>query len=126
MSIEPRQSTAETTSLPAPAIAGGKGLEFIRTNARIVDWRSLAAFFVPLAVYLRTLAPTIYNLDSAELTTAAYTGGLMRATGYPLYLSIGYLWSRLPLGDVGFRMNLLSAVCGALTILVRNPVKSHA
>lgn len=83
-----------------------------------VDWRSLGAFGLPLVIYLLTMAPTIYNLDSAELTTAAYTGGLMRATGYPLYLSLGMVWSRLPIGDVGFRMNLLSAVCGALTILL--------
>lgn len=85
---------------------------------RNAPWRSLSAFLLPLAVYLLTLAPTVYNLDSAELTTAAATGGLVRATGYPLYLSIGYVWSKLPLGDVGFRMNLLSAVCGAGTIAV--------
>lgn len=77
----------------------------------------IAAFGVPFALYVRTLAPTIYNLDSAELTTAAYTGGLVRATGYPLYLLLGRLWSHaLPFGDVGYRMNLLSAVFGALTI----------
>jgi Protein O-mannosyl-transferase TMEM260-like len=77
----------------------------------------MAAFFVPFGLYVRTLAPTVYNLDSAELTTAAYTGGLIRATGYPLYLLLGRLWSHaVPLGDVGYRMNLLSAVFGALTI----------
>lgn len=77
----------------------------------------IAAFFVPFLLYLRTLAPTVYNLDSAELTTAAYTGGLIRATGYPLYLLLGRLWSHVVLvGDVGYRMNLLSAVFGALTI----------
>ncbi|MEZ5332378.1 MAG: DUF2723 domain-containing protein [Thermoanaerobaculia bacterium] len=74
------------------------------------------AFFLPLALYLATLAPTIYNLDSAELTTAAATGGLMRATGYPLYLLLGRFWSRLPFGDVGYRMNLFSAVCAAGTV----------
>jgi hypothetical protein len=77
----------------------------------------VAAFSVPFVVYVRTLAPTVYNLDSAELTTAAYTGGLIRATGYPLYLLLGRLWSHAVLvGDVGYRMNLLSAVFGALTI----------
>ena len=77
----------------------------------------IAAFMVSFGLYLRTLAPTVYNLDSAELTTAAYTGGLVRATGYPLYLLLGRLWSHaVPLGDVGYRMNLLSAVFGALTI----------
>ncbi len=83
-----------------------------------VDQRSLIAFGLPFILYLLTLAPTIYNLDSAELTTAAHTGGLMRSTGYPLYLSLGYLWSRLPVGDVGYRMNLLSAVFAGLTLLL--------
>lgn len=78
----------------------------------------LAAFFIPFLVYWLTLAPTVFGLDSAELTTAAATGGLTRATGYPLYLTIGWLWTRLPFGDVGYRMNLLSAVCAALTLLL--------
>lgn len=81
-----------------------------------VDLRGTAAFLTPLTLYLLTLAPTVYNLDSAELTTAAATGGLTRATGYPLYLILGGLWSKIPVGDVGYRMNLLSAVCGALTV----------
>lgn len=81
-------------------------------------WTSTLAFAAPFVLYLRTMAPTIYNLDSAELTTAAATGGLVRATGYPLYLIIGRLWSHLPIGDVGYRMNLLSAVCGALTVML--------
>ena len=78
----------------------------------------LLAFAVPFGVYLATAAPTVYNLDSAELSTAAYTGGILRATGYPLYLLLGRVWSQVPLGDVGWRMNLLSAVCGALTIFL--------
>jgi hypothetical protein len=86
-----------------------------RAIARI-DWRAITAFGVPFVLYLLTLAPTVYNLDSAELTTAAATGGITRATGYPLYLLLGNLWSRLPLGDVGYRMNLFSAFNGALTV----------
>ena len=85
---------------------------------RRFDKRSLAAFFLPFGLYILTLAPTIYNLDSAELTTAAATGGLVRATGYPLYLMLGNLWSKIPIGDVGYRLNLFSAFCGALTILL--------
>lgn len=87
-----------------------------RTRLSSLDWRAITAFSLPFLVYLFTLAPTIYNLDSAELTTAAATGGLMRSTGYPLYLTLGSLWSKIPLGDVGFRMNLFSAFNGALTI----------
>lgn len=82
-----------------------------------LDRWSLLPFGLPLLLYLFTLPPTVYNLDSAELTTAAATGGVMRATGYPLYLTIGHLWSRLPIGDVGYRMNLFSAFTGALTLV---------
>ena len=83
--------------------------------ARVND-RTLLAFCLPFFLYISTLAPTIYNLDSAELTTAAATGGIVRATGYPLYLILGYLWSWLPVGDVGYRLNLFSAFSGAMTI----------
>src|SRR4030065_1230662 len=83
-----------------------------------VDWRGVVSFGLPFCIYLLTLAPTIYNLDSAELTTAASTGGLMRSTGYPLYITLGYIWSKIPLGDVGHRVNMLSAIFGALTILL--------
>jgi hypothetical protein len=81
-----------------------------------VDWRVVLAFSLPFILYVLTLAPTIYNLDSAELTTAAVTGGFVRATGYPLYLLLGRVWSALPIGDAGYRMNLLSAFAGALTV----------
>lgn len=89
---------------------------FGRCGLVFVDWRTAAAFGLPFLLYLLTLAPTIYNLDSAELTIAAATGGLVRATGYPLYLLLGRAWSLLPIGDVGYRMNLFSAFNGAFTV----------
>jgi hypothetical protein len=88
----------------------------LRSRLSLVNWRTGLAFGLPFTLYLLTLAPTVDNLDSAELTTAAATGGLVRATGYPLYLVLGHLWSLLPIGDVGYRMNLFSAFTGALTI----------
>jgi hypothetical protein len=87
-----------------------------------VDVRSLAAFVLPFMLYILTLAPTLYNLDSAEFSTAVATGGIVRATGYPLYLLLGRLWSWLPLGDVGYRMNLFSAFTGALTVVLAERV----
>lgn len=87
-----------------------------------MDWQSFAAFLLPFVLYLNTLAPTIYSLDSAELATAAATGGLVRATGYPLYLLIGRLWAGLPIGDVGYRFNLMSAFFSAGTILITDQI----
>jgi hypothetical protein len=69
---------------------------------------------VPFLVYLRTMAPTIYALDSAELTTGAYTLGIVHAPGSPTYMLIGHLFAQLPIGDVGYRLNLMSAVAAAL------------
>jgi hypothetical protein len=74
------------------------------------------SFLLSLGIYLRTLAPTVYSLDSAELTVAAYTLGLTRATGYPLYLLLGKLFTFIPCGDVGYRMNFMSAFFAALTV----------
>jgi hypothetical protein len=73
----------------------------------------------PLGVYLLTLAPTVYSLDTPELTTAAYTLGIAHAPGYPLYTLLGWLFSHAFLvGDVAFRLNLFSAVLGAGTIVL--------
>lgn len=89
-----------------------------RRSALALDLRAAVALCAPLLLYVLTLAPTVYNLDSAELTTAAATGGLTRATGYPVYLIVGRAWSLLPIGDVGYRMNLLSAVGAGATLLL--------
>ncbi|HYN90137.1 MAG TPA: DUF2723 domain-containing protein [Ardenticatenaceae bacterium] len=96
---------------PAPAIElGGWPRPWIAARA----WGVLA-WIVPFLVYLRTLAPTIYGLDSVELTTGAYVLGIVHAPGSPLYLILGHLFTWLPVGDVGYRLNLMSACAAALT-----------
>ncbi|MBX3056750.1 MAG: DUF2723 domain-containing protein [Anaerolineae bacterium] len=97
---------------------------FVAWKARLlaVEWTAVAAFALPFLLYVVTLAPTIYNLDSAELTTAVASNGIIRATGYPLYLVVGKIWSYLPVGDMGYRMNLFSAFCGALTICLADRI----
>lgn len=69
-----------------------------------------------LAIYSVTLAPTVQGFDSAELTVGAYTLGFVHPTGYPLYLLLGNIFSHLPLGNVGERLNLMSAVFGSLSV----------
>lgn len=79
---------------------------------------ALSAVVPPAVVYLRTMPPTVYGLDSAELSVGAYTLGLVHAPGYPLYLLLGRLFTLLPIGDVGYRLNVMSAVFGLVTILL--------
>ena len=90
---------------------------FLRSGR--LDWAAWLAFLVPLAVYLATACRTVYNLDSAEFSAAVHVLGIVRATGYPLYLLLGKAFAMLlPVGDVGFRLNVLSALCGAGTVLL--------
>jgi hypothetical protein len=87
------------------------------STARGAIW-TLMAFGLPFLLYLRTLAPTVYGLDSAELTTGAYVLGIVHPPGSPLFLLIGHVFSWIPIGDVGYRLNLLSATASALTSLL--------
>lgn len=66
-------------------------------------------------LYLCTLTPGLSSLegDSHELTVAAATLGLPHPIGYPLYVWIGFLFTLLPVGEVAYRTNLLSAVSAA-------------
>ncbi len=88
----------------------------VKRLAERLDFVALGSFVIPFVIYVITVCPTVAILDSAELTTAAVSLGLTRATGYPLYILLGYLWSRLPIGNFALRMNLFSALNGALTI----------
>lgn len=67
-------------------------------------------------VYLSTMCPTIYVGDSGELTTAAFALGIPHNSGYPLYCLLGKLFCLVPIGTIGFRMNLMSACLGLGTI----------
>ncbi len=70
-----------------------------------------------LALYVRTAAPTIYALDSSGLTRAAVLVQPAHPPGYPLYVVLGKLFSlAVPVGDMGYRLNLMSAFFAALTL----------
>jgi len=75
---------------------------------------ALAAFLL----YLRTLAPSVACIfcDSLEFQLVTYKLGIAHPTGYPLYTLLGKLFTILPLGDVAYRVNLMSALFGALTV----------
>ena len=71
---------------------------------------------VTFAVYLITLSPTVNSFDSGEIIAGAYSLGIIHAPGYPLYLTLGYLATHLPLGNPALNMNLLNAAFGSLAI----------
>jgi hypothetical protein len=76
----------------------------------------LSAIVLPL--YLTTLYPDIVeNGDSAKFQFLGSVLGTPHAPGYPLYVLVSYAFSFVPLGTLAWRMNLLSALAGLLTVL---------
>ncbi len=73
-------------------------------------------FAIVLIVYIFTLAPIIAMEDSAEFVTAAYVLGVPHPPGFPLYVLLGKLFTFVPLGTIAWRVNLMSAFFGALTV----------
>jgi hypothetical protein len=68
-------------------------------------------------LYVLTLAPTVLAGDGGEFQFVPYLLGVAHPTGYPLYTLLGWAWSHLvPVGDVAYRMNLLSAFWAALAV----------
>lgn len=78
---------------------------------------AIILFALAFVIYALSLSPGVFSWDSAELTLGIYTQGIVHATGYPLYLILGRLFTLLPLSaDFAIRTNLFSALCGALTV----------
>lgn len=78
-----------------------------------------ALFLCVFALYLACAYPTVAPRDSADMAAAALTLGPAHPPGYPLYCLLGKAWiTALPLGDPAYRLNVLSAVAGALAVVV--------
>ena len=91
----------QCATAPTPWLEVGVGLPL-----------GLAAF----GVLLFGAAPTVFWRDAGQLGAAAFSLGVPHPTGFPLYMMLGKLASLIPLGSVAFRMNLLSAGCGAAVV----------
>lgn len=77
-----------------------------------------ATSIIAFAIVLYHICPAVYYWDSAELAVASYVLGIPHPPGFPLYVVIGRLFTLLPFGDIGFRLNLFSAVACAATVFV--------
>ncbi|MDE3091537.1 MAG: DUF2723 domain-containing protein, partial [Chloroflexota bacterium] len=89
----------------------------LRVSARAHPDRFIGAaiFLAAAALYIRTAGPTLGGaFDSEEFQHVAYNLNIAHATGYPLYLLLGKIFATLvPIGNVAYRMNLLSACLSA-------------
>jgi hypothetical protein len=75
---------------------------------------AVVVFF--LLLYGKTLAVGLLDGDSAEFQVLSRELGLTHPMGYPIYILLGKLFSFLPWNELPWRINLLSAVAGALAL----------
>lgn len=79
---------------------------------------AIFVFFVSMLVYLMTIAPTLSFFDSGELISGSYTLGVSHPPGYPVYVTLGKLFTYLPFGNIAFRVNLMSSFFAAMTSVI--------
>ena len=111
---------AATGELVRPAPARQLVLPRLRRTALpyadgLLSWTAAAVTIVSFGIFLRTLLPSAGFWDTAEAQTVPHTLSIFHPTGFPTYAILGWLWSQIPVGDVAWRMNLLSAVCVSLS-----------
>src|SRR6185503_17400530 len=81
----------------------------------VTDWIAVTLILVSvLFVYGRTLCPTIFTSGAGENVTAVVLLGVPHPPGFPLFCLLGKIFTLIvPIGNVAYRVNLFSAVCGA-------------
>jgi len=101
------EERASNSTAEAPRLSRRRGLDLAL---------SLIVFLLALAGYLRTMRPTFGWGDSSELVTAAYYLGVGHSPGYPTWMLLAHPFARLPIGDVALRVNLFTALLGAVAV----------
>ncbi|MEO0182541.1 MAG: DUF2723 domain-containing protein [candidate division WOR-3 bacterium] len=79
-------------------------------------------------IYLYSLCPTLYLIDSGELATVSYTLGIAHPTGYPLYTLISYFFAHLPgepIRNLNFLSALVSVIAAFLLFLTLKKIINH-
>jgi hypothetical protein len=82
-------------------------------------WKTIIPACLAVAVltlYLVTLCPSVYLIDSGELASISHTLGIAHPTGYPLYTILSYMCSRLP-GEPIVNVNIFSAFISVIAAL---------
>jgi len=70
---------------------------------------------VTLVFFVMTLRPDVGGTeDSPKFQFVGRALGTAHSPGYPFYVMATYAFGRLPIGTLAYRINLFSAVCGAL------------
>ncbi|MBN1632872.1 MAG: DUF2723 domain-containing protein [Ignavibacteria bacterium] len=76
-------------------------------------------FAITTFIYIITVQPTMSFWDCGEFLACAYTMGVPHPPGAPLHILVGRIFTMIPFGeDIGFRMNMLSVLSSAFSVLL--------
>src|SRR4030042_2868284 len=78
---------------------------------------SVFSFLIPFVIYILTMEPKLVGGDTGWYANQIPQMTLMVPTGYPTFSMFLKLFTYLPIGDLAYRLNLFSAIFGALTTL---------
>ncbi|MCA9678825.1 MAG: DUF2723 domain-containing protein, partial [Myxococcales bacterium] len=86
-------------------------------DARLAAWGPRVTALAAFVLFAVLAPPGPAWLDAGELGTAGVGLGVPHASGYPLWCVLAKVASLLPLGELAWRIHLLSALTGALAVL---------
>ncbi len=96
------------------------------SNKRINLILLVLSFIIPFFIYFLTMAPTVSLWDCGEFIATSIILGVPHPPGTPLYLIIGNFFSQIPLlNDLGARVNLISPLASALSIMFLYLIITH-
>ena len=80
---------------------------------------ALLVFAISFAAFMVTVAPTVCFWDCGEYTASSPSLGIPHPPGNPFYMMLGRVWVMLTpfLGDVGFRLNILSSLSTSIAAM---------
>lgn len=80
------------------------------SRGTLPDVVAVFVFLSAVVVYGWTASPAMGWLDSPEIVAAAASLGVPHSPGHPLPVLLGTLGTLVPVGDIAFRVNLMSAL----------------
>ncbi len=90
-------------------------IRYLKSKADVLI--TLFIFIIALYAYTSTLAPTVIEGDAALFQYTPYVLGVTYPTGFPFYILLGKVWVTIfPVGEIAWRMNLLSALCSCVAL----------
>jgi len=87
---------------------------------------AVMSFIVAACVLVLLCARGLYFKDGGELAASAHVLGVPHPTGFPLFCLVGKTLDLAPLGNVFFRLNVLSALAMALAAAMAYLSASYA